>query len=500
MSAAQEKAKMPEPITPSRLSTGVDGLDRVLAGGLPRAGLYLLEGDPGSGKTTLALQFLQAGVARNERTLLVAFSETFRELAAFAASHGWSLEGIEIMDLSDLRRIFGEQGQQTLFHPSEIEFAEVVERVRARINELRPTRVAIDSLSELRHLAGEGPRYRLHMEALKPSLLEHDSTVILADGPIAGFGGFALHTLVHGVITLEYMTPEFGPYRRRLRVQKLRNVKFLEGLQDFEIRTGGITVYPRLVGVEHRQTVDGGQIKSGITELDSILAGGLDRGTSTLVMGPAGSGKSSLATQLALAVVQRGEKAAMYLFDERLVTLQERSMGLGMDLRPHLASGGLVARQVNPLELSPGKFAHMVRTAVEEGVRTVIIDSLTGYTASMGDEAHLSLQIRNLLTYLGEQNVTTLIVSVQHGLIGSVDTSAGYVSYLADTVILLRYYEHQGEVRRALSVFKRRAGAHERTIRDIAFASTGISIGPPLRQFRGVLTGLPEFQQEVEIG
>ena len=498
--AALKDATMPVPTTPKRLSTGVAGLDHVLGGGLPIAGLYLLEGNPGSGKTTLALEFLRVGVACNERTLLVAFSETLDELAGFAASHGWSLDGIEVMDLSDLRRIFGTAGQQTLFHPSEIEFTEVVERIRARINELRPSRVVIDSLSELRHLAGEGPRYRLHLEALKPSLLEHDSTVILADGPIAGSGGFALHTLVHGVISLEYLVPEFGPYRRRLRVPKMRNVKFEEGLHDFEIHTGGIIVYPRLITVDSNQTMLASeQTKTGIAELDSILAGGLDRGTSTLVMGPAGSGKSSLATQVALAAVQRGEKAAMYLFDERLATLHERSMGLGMDLHPHLDSGDLVARQVNPLELSPGKFASMVRTGVDDGIRTVIIDSLTGYVASMGDDGHLSLQIRNLLTYLGERNVTTVLVSVQHGLLGAVDTPAGYISYLADTVVLLRYYEHQGEVRRALSVFKRRAGAHERTIRDIGFASTGISVGPPLRQFRGVLTGVPEFLQEVEL-
>jgi circadian clock protein KaiC len=492
-------ANMLEPISPPRLSTGIDGLDRVLEGGLPVAGLYLLEGQAGSGKTTLALQFLQSGVARHERTLLVAFSETLDELATFAASHGWSLEGIEVMDLSDLRRIFGEAGQQTLFHPSEIEFAAVVERIRARIQQLRPTRVVIDSLSELRHLAGEGPRYRLHMEALKLSLVEHDSTVIFADSPIAGVGGFALHTLVHGVITLEYLTPEFGPYRRRLRVQKLRNVRFLEGLHDFEIRTGGITVYPRLVSAEQRQTVAGEQIKTGITELDSILAGGLDRGTSTLLMGPAGSGKSSLATQVALAALQRGEKAAMYLFDERVPTLLERSVGLGMELRPYLENGQLLARHIDPLELSPGKFVHMVRTAVEDGMRTVIIDSLTGYMASMGDEASLMLQIRNLLTYLGEHNVTTLLTSVQHGLMGPVDAPAGHVSYLADTVVLLRYYEHGGEVRRAVSVFKRRAGAHERTIRDIDFAATGISVGPPLRQFRGILTGAPEFQERGEM-
>ena len=488
---------MAQPISPPRLSTGVAGLDQVLADGLPAAGLYLLEGQAGSGKTTLALQFLLCGVARHERTLLVAFSETLDELTTFAASHGWSLEGIEVMDLSDLRHIFSEAGQQSLFHPSEVEFVQVVERIRAQIHQLRPTRVVIDSLSELRHLAGEGPRYRLHMEALKPSLLEHDSTVILADGPIAGANGFALHTLVHGVITLEYLTPEFGPYRRRLRVQKLRNVKFVEGLHDFEIRTGGITVYSRLISVEQRLTGAGEQIKTGITELDTILAGGLDRGTSTLLMGPAGSGKSSLATQVAMAALQRGERAAMYLFDERVPILLERSAGLGMELRPYLESGQLLARHIDPLELSPGKFGHLVRTAVEDGMRTVIIDSLTGYIASMGEEASLMLQLRNLLTYLGENDVTTVLVSVQHGLMGPVDAPAGHVSYLADTVVLLRYYEHGGEVRRAVSVFKRRAGAHERTIRDIDFAATGISIGPPLRQFRGVLTGVPELQEGV---
>jgi circadian clock protein KaiC len=489
---------MPEPIFPKHLSTGVDGLDRILAGGLPRASLYLLEGEAGSGKTTLALQFLRAGVARDERTLLVAFSETLDELATFARSHGWTLDGIDVMDLSDLRRVFGDGAQQTLFHPSDLEFADLVERIGAHINELRPARVVIDSLSELRHLAGEGSRYRLYMEALKPSLLEHHSTVILTDGPLAGASGFDLHTLVHGVITLEYLTPEFGPYRRRLRVQKLRNIKFLEGLHDLEIRTGGIVVYPRLVSVDRRPDPVGGRVSTGIAELDTILVGGLDRGTSTLIMGPAGSGKSTLATQAAMAAAQRGERAAMYLFDERLPTLLERSAGLGMDLRPLLASGQVLAHNINPLELSPGRFADLVRTAVEDGIGTVIIDSLTGYISSMGNEPSHMLQVRNLLTYLGEQNVTSLLVSVQHGLMGPVDAPAGHVSYLADTVIVLRYYEHLGEVRRAVSVFKRRAGGHERTIRDIIFAPTGISLGSPLRQFRGVLTGVPEREPQTE--
>jgi circadian clock protein KaiC len=485
---------MPEPISPARLSTGIDGLDRILAGGLPERGLYLLEGEAGSGKTTLALHFLHNGVMRGESTLLVAFSETHDELATMAASHGWSLDGIEVMDLSDLRGIFGEAGAQTLFYPVEIEFAAVIGRMLDRMRELRPTRVVIDSLSELRHLAGEGGRYRLHMEALKPGLLEHESTVLLADGRIGGVSGFALHTLVHGVIALESLTPEFGPYRRRLRVQKLRNVRFMEGLHDFEIHTGGITVYPRLVVAEQRRTFAAEQLSTEIGELDSVLAGGLDRGTSTLLMGPAGSGKSSLASQVALASARRGERAAIYLFDERMPVLLERSRGLGMELQPFLDSGQLTARQIDPLELSPGKFAHLVRTDVEAGIRTVVIDSLTGYLASMGDEPSLMLQLRNLLTYLGEQGVTTILVSVQHGLMEPADAAGSQISYLADTVILLRYYEHQGEVRRAVSAFKRRAGAHEPTIRDIAFGPAGISVGPPLRQFRGVLTGVPVAQ------
>src|SRR3954452_2829349 len=358
---ARGDASMLQPGTPARLVTGVAGLDHILAGGLPVGGLYLLEGSPGSGKTTLALQFLRAGAAQGERTLLIAFSETQSELAALALSHGWSLDGIEIMDLSDLRQVFGEADEQTLFHPSEIEFTELVERIRTRINQLRPARVVVDGLSELRHLAGRGARYRLPLQALKPSLLEHDSTVIVADGPITGNGGFALHTLVHGVIALEYLVPEFGRYRRRLRVQKMRMVKFLEGLHDLEIHTGAIEIYPRLVGLDLNQGTANEQTTTGIAELDSILAGGLDRGTSTLIMGPAGSGKSSLATRLALTALERGERAAMYLFDERLATMLARSSGLRMELRPYIESGSLVARQVNPLELSPGKFAAMVR-------------------------------------------------------------------------------------------------------------------------------------------
>ena len=477
-----------------RVPTGVAGLDEVLGGGLPGAGLYLLEGDAGSGKTTLSLHFLRWGAARGEPTLLVAFSETLEELDVLAASHGWSLDGIAIMDLSDLRRAFGEDGQQSLFHPSDVEFVRVIEQIRERTRELQPTRVVIDSLSELRHLTGEGARYRLQIEALKPSLTDHRATVLLCDGPMRGESGFALHTLVHGVIGLDYLTPEFGPYRRRLRVRKLRSTAFQEGFHDFEIRKGGITLYPRLIAAAPHGSEAGEQVTTGIDGLDAILAGGLDRDTSTLLLGAAGSGKSALATRIAFAALERGERAALYLFDERMAVLTKRSASLGMDLGPYLRSGQLVAFHVDPLELSPGKFSHLVREAVALGVGTVVVDSLTGYVMSMGDEAGLMLQLRGLLTFLGASGVTTVLVSVQHGLLEPTEKAAAEASYLADTVVLLRYYEFAGEVRRAISVFKRRAGAHSGTIQDLAFGPAGLRIGPPLRQFQGVLTGVPTRQ------
>lgn len=478
-----------------RVPTGIAGLDEALDGGLPGAGLYLLEGEAGSGKTTLSLHFLRRAAALGEPTLLVACSETLDELGALAVSHGWSLDGIAVMDLSDLREAFGEDGQQSLFHPSDIEFTRVIEQILDRAKALRPTRMVIDSLSELRHLTGDASRYRLQIEALKPSLIAHRSTVLLCDGPMPGDSGFGLHTLVHGVIGVDYLTPEFGPYRRRLRVRKLRNTRFLEGFHDFEIRKGGIILYPRLIAAEPTGAEAGEQVTTGIDGLDRILAGGLDRGTSTLLLGAAGCGKSSLATRIALAALERGERAAIYLFDERMPVLLQRSASLGMDLRPHLESGQLIVFHIDPLELSPGKFSHLVREAVVQGVGTVIVDSLTGSVMSMGDEAGLVLQIRGLLTCLASHRVTTVLVAVQHGLLEPTEQSAAEASYLADTVILLRYYEFRGEARRAVSVFKRRAGAHVGTIEDIEFSANGLRIGSPLRQFQGVLTGVPTLQE-----
>jgi len=484
-----------QPVTPPRILTGIAGLDQILAGGLPQGGLYLVEGQPGSGKTTLALQFLLTGVANHEPTLLISLSETKNELVIFAASHGWSLAGIDIMDLSDLRQILGEQGTQTVFHSSEVELMEAIKLIQSRITETQPTRVVIDSLSEFRYLAGDNAVYRLNMDALKPHLIDNGRTVMLVD-TLSSPDSFALHTMVHGVINLSFSSPEIGPYRRQLRIQKLRGVKFREGLHDFEVMTGRLAVYPRLVPAPKMDRRCFTQVASCIDELDSLIGGGLDRGTSTLIMGPAGSGKSTLATQFAVGAAKRGEKVAMYLFDEHLGTLLARSQGVGMDISGRLSDGSLTIQAIDPMALSPGKFAHLVQKSVEQGATMIVIDSLTGYMTSMGDEGHLTLQIRNLLSYLCEKNIATLLISVQHGLLGATDGQCENISYIADNVILLRYYEHRGDVRRALSVFKRRAGQHERTIRDIEFSTAGIFVGPPLAKFRGVLQGAPVFEAE----
>ena len=492
---------MIKPVTPPRILTGVSGLDHILHGGLPRGGLYLIEGQPGSAKTTLALQYLLTGAQNHEPTLLISLSETTKELETFAASHGWSLAGIEIMDLSDLWRIMGDEGKQSVFYSSEIELMEVIKLIHARIDEIQPTRLVIDSLSEFRHLAGDDAVYRLNMDVLKPHLIAENRTAIMVD-TLSSPSSYSLHTLVHGVISLSFFSPEVGPYRRQLLIQKIRGVKFMEGLHDFEVMTGKLAVYPRLTPALEREAEPRriGQVSSGIEELDAILGGGLDRGTSTLIMGPAGSGKSTLAAQFADAAGKRGEKVAMYLFDEHLETVMARSAGIGLDTAAQLSGGSLTIQAIDPMEMVPGKFAHLVRKSVEQGATMVVIDSLTGYVTSMGDFVSLTLQIRNLLSYLAERNVATLLISVQHGLFGATDALGGNISYIADNVILFRYFEHQGDVRRALSVFKRRAGRHERTIREIDFSPAGINIGPPLTEFRGVLRGTPDFDGNPEDG
>ncbi len=459
---------------------------------MPLGGIFLVEGQPGSAKTTLALQYLLAGVAAGEPTLLISLSETKHELITFAASHGWSLADIDIMDLSDLRHIMGAQGKQSVFHSSEVEMLGAIDLIRTRIGETKPARIVIDSLSEFRHLAGDEASYRLNMDALKSYMLDDQRTVMLVD-TLSAPDSFALHTMVHGVINLSFSSPEVGPYRRQLKIQKIRGVKFREGLHDFEVLTGRVAVYPRLVPASKAVRPAFSQAASGIDALDALMGGGLDRGTSTLIMGPAGSGKSTLATQFAVAATARGEKVALFLFDEHLGTLMARSEGVGMDLAGPMSSGLMTVQAIDPMELSPGKFAHLVQESVAQGATMIVIDSVTGYMTSMGDQGHLTLQIRNLLSYLAERNVATLLISVQHGLLGA-PTEGENISYIADNVVVFRYYEFRGEVRRALSVFKRRAGPHERTIRDIDYSSSGIFVGPPLAKFRGVLGGDPVLE------
>lgn len=476
------------PISPLRVPTGISGLDLILKGGLPLGGIYLVEGQPGSAKTTLALQYLLTGVANQEPALLISLSETKGELVTFAASHGWSLDAIDIMDLSDLRRIMGLQGRQSVFHSSEVELAEAIKLIQTRIAETRPRRIVIDSLSEFRHLAGDDATYQLNMDALKPHLIDEDRTVILVD-TLGSPDSFALHTLVHGVINLSFTAPEVGPYRRQLRIQKIRGVMFREGLHDFEVLTGRVAVYPRLVPATKTERQEFVQASSGIVALDAILGGGLDRGTSTLIMGPAGSGKSTLAAQFAFAAGKRGEKVAMYLFDEHLGTMFARCRGVGMDLSVPIAQGDLTVQAIDPMQLSPGKFAHLVQTSVENGATMIVIDSLTGYMTSMGDPGHLTLQIRNLLSYLAERNVVTLLISVQHGLLGLSKAKDEDISYVADNIVLMRYHEHGGAVGRAISMLKRRAGPHDRTFREIGFSPAGIGVGPPLPPSRGVVRG-----------
>ena len=473
-------------------STGIEGLDDILRGGYPRGRLLLVEGDPGVGKTTLALQFLLEGRDRGERCLYITLSETREELEAVAAAHGWSLDGIELFELPVSHTTLHERN--TLFHPSEVELAETTKAVVELCNHVKPARVAFDSLSEIRLLAQGTIRYRREVLALKQYFAETGSTVLLLDDRTASHEEGQLQSLAHGVIILEQLAPLYGSQRRRLRVMKLRGVDFRGGYHDFLIERGGLRVFPRLVAAEHSRPEPNGLASSGVEELDAMLGGGLDRGTSTLILGPTGAGKSSLAVQWAVAAANRGERVAMYVFDESRATLLSRSAGLGVNLAEHVRSERIVIRQCDPAEIPPGQFVHLVRRSVDDGVRVVVIDSLNGYLHAMPDESFLILQLHELLTYLGQKGVVTLLITGQHGLVGSTMTSPTDISYLADTVLLLRHFEAGGSLRKALSVLKKRTGAHESAIRELLLSGDGLNAGPPLMEFRGVLTGVPIYE------
>jgi circadian clock protein KaiC len=473
----------------SPVQTGIEGLDDVLAGGFPAQRVYLIQGAPGAGKTTLALQFLLTGVRAGEETLYVTLSETPQELHAVAASHGWSLEGLTIHQMAG--GLESPDEDNTLYTPADVELGERVGALLEVIDRVRPSRIVVDACSELRMLAESPQRFRRQIMNLKHGLTQRSCTVLLLDNPTTPEGDVLLQSLVHGVIHMEQLAPLYGAERRRLRVAKLREVRFRGGYHDFTITRGGVVVFPRLVAAEHHQPFTPGKLSSGVPELDAMVGGGLERGTSTLLMGPAGSGKSVLGAQLAVAAAARGQRVAMYLFDEGLNTLLARCAALGMDLRAHLESGRILCRSVDPAELSPGEMVHGLRRAVEEdGVELVLIDSLNGYLNAMPEESFVDLQMHELLSYLRQRGVVTMLVVAQHGIV-NITTAPVDVSYLADTVILLRYFESAGRVRKAISVVKHRSGEHEDTIRELRLGPSGIILGPPLAQFRGVLTGVP---------
>jgi circadian clock protein KaiC len=481
-------------VSKPRMSTGIAGLDNVLSGGLPVGHLYLLEGDPGTGKTTAALQFLMLGAARGEDVLYVTLSESKAELEEGADSHGWSLEGIEIHEFAPTEESLNPEDQYSHFHPSEVEFQDTTQHILAKIEASQATRVVFDSLSELRLLARDALRFRRQILALKHFFINRGCTVLLLDDRTAEGRDLQLQSIAHGVILLERLQREYGVERRRLRVTKLRGSRFREGFHDYTIETGGLRVYPRLIAGEHRQEAPEGDVSSGIPELDALWMGGIPRGTSTLIIGPAGSGKSSVSVQYAAAAARRGEVAGIFNFDETLSTVYKRSAQLGADLRPHVESGKVRITQLDPAEISPGQFVSYVRSAVEnDGARVIVIDSLNGFLNAMSGEQMLVAQMHELLTFLNQAGVVTLIILTLSGTLGANMSMPVDLSYLSDNVLTLRFFEAEGRLRKAISVVKKRSGKHENTIRELRFSDRGINIGEPLTEFRGVMTGVPAY-------
>ncbi len=479
-----------------RCPSGVEGLDDILAGGLPRDCFYLVQGDPGSGKTTLALQFLLEGLRRGEKVFYITLSETKQELLKVARSHGWSISEIPVLDLSAVENLLRPEAQTTVFHPSEIELTKVSQLLLDEVRKAQPARVAFDSLSEFRLMAETALRYRRQLLTLKQQFAKFKSTVLLLDDKMDKRGVIDPHvlSLTHGVIDMEQLSPDYGTSRRRLRISKLRAVKFREGYHDYVIATGGLRVFPRMIPAEHHTDFQHESVSSGIKELDALFGGGLDRGTTTLLLGQAGTGKSTLALQYAVHMAEQGEPSMIFTFDETRSVMLRRAKVLGFELEKAIESGTITVQQVNAAELSPGEFAVRILRGVEGGCKLVAIDSLNGYLNAMPGEKYLNNQLHELCTCLNQHGVVTILILAQHGWAAAAEAPVN-LSYLSDTVVSLRYFEAYGEVKQAIAVVKKRSGLHEKTIREFKLMpGKGIVVGEPLKQFQGVLSGVPVFR------
>jgi circadian clock protein KaiC len=483
------------------LTTGIRGLDEILRGGLPHNRIYLVEGTPGAGKTTLAMQFLLQGVRENQKSMYITLSETAEELRASALSHGWSLEGVEIREYIITDSSIDRDREVTMYHTPELELGDTMARMLQDIRESHPDRVVIDALSELRLLSDSVLRYRRQLLALKKFFNECSCTALVLDDRSNIERDSHVESIVHGVIALEYDLTEYGGDQRRLRVRKLRGRAVMAGLHDYAIRTGGIEVFPRLIAAHHVTQFERKALPSGLAQLDHLLGGGPQFGTSTLLIGPAGSGKTTVAMQYALAAARQGKKVAAYLFDELRELLVDRLGTIGMNLREAVDGGCMTLSQIDPTQKSPGEFAAQVQNDVEKGdVRVIVIDSLNGYLNSMLHEEFLTAQLHELLAYLGNRGVVTFLVVAQHGIMGANMATPVDASYLTDSIVLFRYFEAKGEVRKAISVAKKRGGSHENSIRELAIDTHGIRVGEPLAEFQGVLTGVPAFLRSGVVG
>lgn len=478
-----------------RCPSGIEGFDEILTGGLPRDCFYLVQGDPGSGKTTLALQFLLEGLRRGERALYITLSETKEELERVARSHGWSLEGIPLIELSRIESLLRPEAQTTVFRPSEMELTKIGQMLTEEARKAKPARVVFDSLSEFRLIAETSLRYRRELLRLKQEFASYNSTVLLLDDKMDGHGDGDPHvlSLTHGVVEMEQLSPDYGASRRRLRVLKMRGVKFREGYHDYAITTGGLQVFPRVIAAEHHANFSHEPVSSGLKELDELFGGGLDRGTTTLIIGQAGTGKSTIALQYADQMARQGEKSMIFAFEETRSVMLSRARNLGLELEKHVKSGAVTVQHVDPAELSPGEFAVRIFRGVAAGAKLVVIDSLSGYLNAMPGEKYLYSQMHELCSALNQSGVLTILIVPQHGLIAAAESPVD-ISYLADTVVSVRFFEALGEVKQALAVIKKRSGHHERTIREFKMdRGKGIRVGAVLKDFQGVLAGIPMF-------